>query len=138
MTVADRAAAVLVLLAGAFAAWACVRAGSAGLAAAAGTASVVTATSQAFFWTRSRSRPRLVLERLGDGRLQARRGDVRPVPLSIGARSRLLGPSVFLDVTFASGSKTVRCRRWITPCDVPAQALRRWTVLLPSAGSLAS
>jgi hypothetical protein len=79
-----------------------------------------------------------VLERLDDGRLQARRGDDRPVPLSIGTRSRLLGPSVFLDVTFAIGSETVRCRRWITPLDAPGPQLRRWSVLLPSSGSLAS
>jgi len=138
VTVADRLAAGLVLLAGLFAAWACARAGAAGLAVLACVTAGAVALKQAIDWTGSRRQPPLVIERLPDGRLQVRQGAAMPVPLLIGMRTRLLGPSVFLDLTFASTRQTVRCRRWITPCDVPAQALRRWTVLLPSAGSLAS
>jgi len=138
VTVADRLAAALVLLAGLFAAWACARAGAVGLAVLACAAAGAVAAKQAISWTGSRRQPPMVLERLPDGRLQVRQGATMPVPLVIGMRTRLLGPSVFLDLTFATTPQTVRCRRWITPFDAPAQALRRWTVLLPSAGSLAS
>lgn len=138
MTLADRLAVGVVLLAGAFLAWACAREGSVGLAALAVATAAGLAASQAISWTRSKAGPRLVLQRLADGRLQATLGDGPPAPLALGPWTRLLGPSVFLDVTFANATKTVRCRRWITPRDVPVAALRRWTVLLPSAGSLAS
>lgn len=138
MTVADRLAAAVVLLAGAFVAWACSRAGTPGLATLAGVAASGLFATQVFSWTRSRREPRLVLQRLADGRFQARRGAGPTVPLRIGAQTRLLCPSVFLDVTFASTSTTGRCRCWITPLDAPAAVLRRWSVLLPGAGSLAS
>jgi hypothetical protein len=138
VTVADRIATVLVLLAGLFAAWACARAGAVGWAVLAGASAGAVAAKQAISWTRSRRQSPLVLERRVDGRLQVRQGAGPPVPVSIGAHARLLGPSVYLDFTFASTTATVRCRRWLTRRDVPAQVLRRWTVLLPSAGSLAS
>jgi hypothetical protein len=138
VTVADRMAAGLVLLAGLFAAWACLRVGAAGLALLAGATAGAVAARQAIPWTVSRRPPPLLLERLADGRLQVRYGTGLPVPLVIGPRTRLLGPSVFLDLAYASTTQTVRCRRWITPLDAPAQALRRWTVLLPGVGSLAS
>jgi hypothetical protein len=138
VTVADRLAGVLVLLAGLFTAWACARAGAVGLAALAGTVAGAVAARQAISWTRSRWQPPLVLEHLADGRLQVRQGTGRPVPLALGTRTRLLGPSVYLDFTCAFTPREVRCLRWITPFDVPAQALRRWTVLLPGAASRAS
>lgn len=138
MTFADRLAAGIVLLAGAFLAWACARAGAVGLAVLAGAAAAGLAARQAISWTQSKVGPRLVLQRLADGRLQATLGGGPPAPLALGPWTRLLGPSVFLDVAFATATKTVRCRRWITPRDVPVASLRRWTVLLPSAGSLAS
>lgn len=134
VTVADRIAAALVLLAGLFAAWAFGRQGAAGPAVLALGAAFAAAAQQAISWTRSNRQATLRLERLADGRLQVRRGASTPVPASIGAQTRLLGPSVFLDLTFATGGHGERCRRWITPFDAPAQALRRWTVLLPSAG----
>ncbi|HEX9208575.1 MAG TPA: hypothetical protein VF851_10080 [Steroidobacteraceae bacterium] len=138
MTVADRAAVGLVLLAGLFAAWACGRAGAIGLAALALAVAVVAAATQVIDWTRSRHAPPWELERLADGRLQVRRGAGRPVPVAVGSGTRRLGPSVFLDLTFANGSCREHCRRWITPCDAPAQSLRRWRVVLPSLGSRAS
>jgi hypothetical protein len=138
VTAADHIAGALVLVAGLFAAWACARAGATGWAVASCAIAGAVAASQAIHWTRSRNRPPLVLERRADGRLQVRRGTEPPVPVSVGAQARLLGPSVYLDFSFATGRKTVRCRRWLTPLDAPAQVLRRWTVLLPGAGSLAS
>jgi hypothetical protein len=138
VTVADRVAGGLVLVAGLFAGWACARAGATGWAVASCAVAGAIAASQAMYWTRSRRRPPLVLERRADGLLQVRQGTEPPVPVSVGAQTRFLGPSVYLDFTFASGRKTVRCRRWLTPFDVPAPVLRRWTVLLPGTGLLAS
>ena len=138
VTVADRLAAALVLLAGLFAAWALARQGTVGLAALALGAAGVVAAQQAFSWTRSKRQAPWLLQRLADGRLQVRRGTGAPLPVAIGARTRLLGPSVFLDLDFATGGTREGCRCWITPFDAPAQALRRWAVLLPSAGSRAT
>jgi hypothetical protein len=137
VTVADRAALVIVLCAGLFAAWACAREGAVGLAALALAGSLVAAAIQVIAWTRSNRVPHWVLERLDDGRLQARRGADGPVPVTVGSGTRRLGPSVFLDLTFAPGSGQERWLRWITPCDASAQPLRRWRVVLPGMGSRA-
>lgn len=138
VTVADRLAVAMVLCAGLFAAWGLARQGAVGLAGLALAAAFVAATQQAVSWTRSKQQPPWRLERLADGRLQARRGSLAPVPAAINTRTRLLGPSVFLDLTFATGGNGERYRCWITPFDAPAQALRRWTVCLPGAGSRAT
>jgi hypothetical protein len=108
-----------------------------GLALAVLVAGTLAGIAQAHAWARARRQPRWELAAGSDGLLWLRRDAFR-AQVRVGPATRLLGPSVFLDVTFATPTKTVRCRRWITPPDAPAAALRRWTVLLPSAGSLAS
>lgn len=138
VTVADSLAAVLVLFAGCFAAWGFARQGTVGLAGLALAAACVAATQQAVAWTRSERQPPWRLERLADGRLQARRGAHAPVLAVINLQTRLLGPSVFLDLTFATGDNGQRYRGWITPFDAPAQALRHWFVFLASGGSRAT
>ena len=51
--------------------------------------------------------------------------------------ARALGPSVFLEFDHLVDGRRTRCRRWLTPLDVPASVLRRWAVVLPSSGRAA-
>jgi hypothetical protein len=57
--------------------------------------------------------------------------------MTVSVGTRLLGPSVFLDLLAASNPAGKPLRAWLTPLDVPAQAIRRWSVLLPRAGRAA-
>ena len=64
----------------------------------------------------------------------------RPVPpavMTIGVGTRLVGPSVFLDLLAASIPAGKPLRTWLTPLDVPTQAIRRWSVVLPHSGRVA-
>jgi hypothetical protein len=137
VTFADRAACALTLAAGAFAASQCATAGHAWLALACVLTALAAAGSQWRGWTQSSSAPATVLERDALGNLQLRVGRLDPVPVTVGPSSRILGPSVFLDLHFVVAGRRRRHRRWLLKYDVPADVLRRWTVVLPGSGRVA-
>jgi hypothetical protein len=57
--------------------------------------------------------------------------------MTVSVGTRLLGPSVFLDLLAASNPAGKPLRIWLTPLDVPIQAIRRWSVILPRSGRAA-
>jgi hypothetical protein len=134
VTIADRATATLVVLAGAFGAWVLSRHGHAAIACVTLGAGSAVACMQVLLWTRSSLRPPLRLERDADGALRVHARGAAPVPVTVGPGTRRLGASVFLDIRFVRDGRRARCGRWLTPFDVPAAVLRRWTVVLPSSG----
>lgn len=137
MTFADRAGCALVVAAGVFAAaqWATV--GRPGLALVAVVAALALAACQVLSWTQSRSTPGAVLERDSSGSLRLSVGGRAAVDVVLGPSTRVLGASVFLDLHYAIDGRRQRCLRWLLPCDVPADVLRRWTVVLPSSACVA-
>jgi hypothetical protein len=48
--------------------------------------------------------------------------------------TRLIGPSVFLDLLAESNPAGERLRTWLTPFDAPPRVLRRWSVVLARSG----
>lgn len=134
VTLADRVACGLLPTAGAFGASVLLRHDLPLPAVAAVVAGLGLAAIQVRNWTRSKARPTLLLEQLPDGSLQVTVPGAAPVPATLGRRTRRLGPSVFLEVHFASGGRRRRYARWLTRFDVPRGALRRWTVVLPTCG----
>jgi hypothetical protein len=134
VTIADRATAALAVLAGAFGAWVLARHGHTAIACVTLCAGATVACMQVLLWTRSSLRPRLRLERDPDGALRVHARGTTPVPATVGPGTRRLGISVFLDIRFVRNGRRARYGRWLTPFDVPAAALRRWTVVLPSSG----
>lgn len=137
VTVADRAACALVVAAGAFVAAESTRRGMPAAAAVAGLLAFATAWLQWRRWTVSSRNSPAVLHCLADGRLQVRGAGPSPIAATLGPRTRLLGPSVFLDVHYAISGRVLRYRKWLTPWDLPAGALRRWAVVLPACGRVA-
>jgi len=137
VTVADRASCVLVVAAGAFVAAEFVRLGMPGVAVAAALLASAAAGVQWRRWTVSSRKASVVLHRLADGRLQVHGAGLRPVAATLGPRTRLLGPSVFLDIHYAVSGRVVRYRKWLTPRDLPTGALRRWIVVLPACARVA-
>jgi len=134
VTVADRTSVALVLLAGAFGAWVLGRHGHTAFAFVTLCTGSTLACLQLLLWTRSRLRPRLRLERAPDGELRVCTGDVFAVPATVGSGTRRLGASVYLDIHFVLDGRQTAYGCWLTPYDVPAAVLRRWTVVLPSSG----
>jgi hypothetical protein len=51
-----------------------------------------------------------------------------------GPGTRRLGPTVVLDVRADATARSLGCRLWLTPADLPAATLRRLAVRLPVAG----
>ena len=136
VTVADHCAAAVVAFAGAVFTWALVRQGHpvAAVASLGGTLLAVALLRRA-----TRMRVPVRLERLMDGTLRAAcRDSATPVPVAIQPQTKLLGRSVYVDFVYRVAGRQVRCRRWISPYDAPAESLRRWTVVLPRAGSVAN
>lgn len=137
VTVADRGAAVVVLLAGPFLALVAWRHGLQPWAFVSVTGAVVAFTIQVRSWTRSRLRPALQLEAAPAGTLRVRLAGGAPLPARLRPASRRIGPSVVLDVEYTVGPRRQRHRRWLTAWDVPADAVRRLTVVLPRSGRAA-
>jgi len=137
VTLADRAGCVLVAAAGVVAAtqWATV--GRPGLALVIVVAALALAACQAISWTQSRAMARTVLEHDSKGTLRLSVGGRAATDVVLGPSTRVLGPSVFLDLCYALDGRRRRCLRWLLPCDVPSDVLRRWTVVLPSAACVA-
>jgi len=136
VTAADLAAGALVSLATAFLAWAVVRSGGSTTAVllplllAGG--SILAA--QARSWMRSTRQPSRRLVACADGSLWLHTAGQVPCRSTLGVGTRLLGPSVFLDLVVDSNPAGERFRTWLTPFDVPPLALRRWSVVLPRCG----
>ena len=80
---------------------------------------------------------RTVLEHDSEGTLRLSVGGRAATDVVLGPSTRVLGPSVFLDLRYALDGRRRRCLRWLLPCDVPSDVLRRWTVVLPSAACVA-
>lgn len=137
VTLADRTGCALVAAAGVVAAVQWATAGRPWLAVAAAVAATALVTAQAISWTRSRTLPQTVLERDAGGHLQLRVDGRLATDVTLGPSSRVLGPSVFLDLRYALDGRRRRCLRWLLPLDVEPGALRRWTVVLPASGCVA-
>jgi hypothetical protein len=137
VTAADRLAAGLTTVATGYAAAMLAGRGQLALAGVVVLAGALATARQVIHWDRSRRGPTLRLERAADGALQVRAGAAPAVPATLGRGTRRVGPSVFLEVRFASGGRSTLYRRWLTPLDVPATLLRRWCVVLPRSGRVA-
>ena len=139
VTAADMAAGALVALATAFLAWAVVRSDGWSktavllLVLAGGTMVAVLAWS----WRRSRRQPARRLVACADGSLWLHTAGHTPCRMAIGVGTRLIGPSVFLDLLVDSNPAGERFRTWLTPFDVPSPAIRRWSVVMPRCGRAA-
>jgi hypothetical protein len=138
VTAADRAVGALVALATSFLAWRVARLGgsmAAWLPWVLGGAGIVT--GQVVARGRAMRLPVRRLVACADGSLWLHTAGRAPCRMAIGVGTRLVGPSVFLDLGVASNPSAKRIRTWLTPFDVPAQAIRRWCVILPRAGQVA-
>ena len=136
VTAADMAAGALVALATAFLAWAVVRSDGWSktavllLVLAGGT----MVAAQVRSWMRSWRQPGRLLVACADGYLWLHTAGQVPRRSTVGVGTRLLGPSVFLDLVVDSNRAGERFRTWLTPFDVPSPAIRRWRVVLPRCG----
>jgi hypothetical protein len=135
VTAADFAVGALLALTTAFLAWAVVRSGGSMAACLllllAGTSIVAT---QVRSWIRSARQPARRLVACADGSLWLHTAGQAPCRATICVGTRLLGPSVFLDLLADSNQTGMRFRTWLTPLDVPTRAIRRWSVVLPRCG----
>jgi len=138
VTAADLAAGAMVALATAFLTAAVIRSGgsttSSLLLLLAGSSIVAT---QVRSWKRSRRQPARKLVACADGSLWLLRAGQVPCRATVGVGTRLIGPSVFLDMLVDSNPAGDRFRTWLTPLDVPTATIRRWSVVLPRSGRLA-
>jgi len=128
----------MAVLATGFLAWAGIRSGgplTATLLLALTGSSIVAI--QVRSWMRSTQQPARRLVARADGSLWLLTAGQAPCRMVVGVGTRLLGPSVFLDLLAASNLAGKPLRTWLTPLDVPTQAIRRWSVLLPRSGRVA-
>jgi len=137
VTAADLAVGAMVALATGLSGWASVRAGwpvaaSLLLVLAGGSLLAIQARS----WLRSLRRPARRLVPCGDGSLWLHTAGQAPCRATLRLGTRLIGPSVFLDLTTESNPAGQRLRTWLTPFDVPQPSLRRWSVALTRAGKV--
>ncbi len=138
VTAADRTVGVLVALAAGLLAWRGIRQGSSVTASLPWVlAGAVIVAAQVQGWLRAMRQPVRRLVACADGSLWLHREGHAPCRMAIGVGTRLVGPSVFLDLGVASNRSAKRLRTWLTPFDVPTQAIRRWSVLLPRSGRVA-
>ncbi len=137
VTLAARLAGVLVPLAAAYAAGALLVQGHDGPAVLVLAGAALECVLRLV--RRRSARPGTMRLRLGpDGALYLLAGDAPAAVATIGPGTRRLGPSVFLDLRVATAGGCRRVCRWLTPFDVAAADLRRWTVILPHCGGMAS
>jgi hypothetical protein len=134
VTAADRAAMMLVGLAAGFGAYAALRQGWNAGAAAMFAAGLVAIVIQVGHWNRSRAAPRRWLETASGGAIMLRCADGSASPVRLRPGTRILGPSVFIDLVCGVSVGHPCIRRWITPLDVPRDVLRRWSIVLLAAG----
>jgi hypothetical protein len=137
VTVADRASSMLVVMATAFGVYSAWRQDMAGVAFfCCVLGSSIFVVSQASLWLRDRRGPRRWLECAPDGTLQLHQAGMEPMRVRLGASTRLLGASLLVEVRYGDTAGE-RSRCWLTPLDVPRDALRRWTVVLLASGRVA-
>jgi hypothetical protein len=135
VTAADLAAGAMVALATASLAGAVVRSGgpvAGSLLLLLAGSSIVAVLARS--WVRSGREPARRLVACADGSLWMHTAGQVPSRAKIGVGTRLLGPSVFLDLLVDSNPAGERFRVWLTPLDVPSPSIRRWGVLLPGCG----
>lgn len=139
VTAAAKAGGMLVVLATAFVAWCCVRAEvHFGFLAATVVAGGLVLAVQLRDWQRARRSPARRLEARPDGSVWLREtGTAEAFAVTVERGTRLLGPSVFLDLRVAYAKAPGRLQCWITPLDAPAQVMRQWSVVLPLCGRAA-
>jgi len=136
---ADRIAGLLVLLAALFVAGACARAGAGGwLVGALVLAGALESARRLLAWRRASGSPAHRLDLLEDGTLWLSAPGQAACHVLVGRGTRLLGPSVFLDLHAASPVLAGRYRFWLLPFDAPEPVLRRWSVVLPRCWRVAS
>jgi hypothetical protein len=138
VTAAERVVGALVALATGLLAWAGIRSG-AGVTASllVVLAGISMLALQARAWMRSTRRPARTLVARADGSLWLFTAGQAPCRMTIGVGTRLLGPSVFLDLLADSNPAGKPVRAWLTPLDTPTQEIRRWSVVLPRSGRMA-
>jgi hypothetical protein len=135
VTLAERLAGVLVPLAGAYASWTLLAQGHGVAAALVMAGATVAFVIDALADRRTgQQRSRLCLG--ADGVLHLRPGGSPEATAVLGPGTRRLGPSVFLDLRVTSAGGCRRMCLWLTPFDVAAADLRRWTVALPLCGGV--
>ena len=135
VTAADRAAGAMAALASAYVAWAVVRSGgsmTASLLLLLAGSSIVAALARS--WVRAKRQPARRLVACADGSLWLHVAGQGPSRTTIGVGTRVIGPSVFLDLRVESNPTGERFCTWLTPLDVPSSAIRRWSVVLPRCG----
>ena len=139
VTAAARAGVVLVVVAAAFVAWCCFRAElHFGFPAAAVVAGGLILASLLSGWRRVRRLPVRRLERRPDGSIWLREnGTAEAFAVTVERGTRLLGPSVVLDLRVAYAQAPGRLQCWITPLDAPRDVMRQWSVVLPLCGRVA-
>jgi len=135
VTAADRTVGLLVALAAGYLAWCVFRLGGSATAwLSCLLAGAVIVTVQVRGWRRAGGQATRRLVACADGSLWLNIAGRGPSRLAIGAGTRLVGPSVFLDLEVACNLPGKRLRAWLTPLDVPTQAIRRWSIILPRSG----
>ena len=138
VTAADLAVGALVSLATSFLAWAVARAdGSTTAVLLSLLAGGAILAAKVRSWMRSTRQPGRRLVACADGSLWLHTAGQVPCRSTLGVGTRLLGPSVFLDLVVASNPAGERFRTWLTPFDVPSVAIRRCSVILPRCGRAA-
>jgi len=134
LTAAERTARVVLALAVVFVAWACARQGQSAMAALASVGGGLLAVGQTVVRLRTRRGQVRRLEARADGSIWLHGFGRAACPMAAGPGTRLLGPSVFLDLRPVLPGSTARLRLWITPLDVPRDALRRLGIVLAGRG----
>jgi len=137
VTVADRASMMLVVLAAVFGAYAALRQGMSPLAVCWVFVGMLVSFAQANLWRSARRRPCRWLECAPDGTLRLHQAGMAPTPVRLGASTRLLGATLVMEIRCGDTAGAERCRWWLTPLDVPREALRRWTIVLLATGRVA-
>jgi hypothetical protein len=139
VTAAARAGGVLVALASAFVVWCCFRAEvHFGFPTAAAFAGGLVLASLLNGWRGAGRAPVRRLEARPDGSIWLREaGNAEAFAVTVERGTRLLGPSVFLDLRVAYAQAPGRLHCWITPLDAPGRVMRQWSVVLPLCGRVA-
>jgi hypothetical protein len=128
---------MLVVMATAFGVYSALRQGMPGVAFfCCVLGSALCVASQASLWLRDRRGPRW-LECTPDGTLQLHQAGMEPMRVRLGVSTRLLGASLLVEVRYGHTAGEKRSRCWLTPLDLPRDALRRWTVVLLASGRVA-
>jgi len=134
LTVAERTAGVVLALAAVFVAWTCARQGQSAVVALACVGGGLLAVRQAIAWLGADRGPVRRLEVRTDGSIWLHGAGRAACPMAAGPGMRLLGNTVVLDLRPALPGSIPGLRLWITPLDMPRDALRRLGIVLAGRG----